>query len=239
MIAASAALHFWRGLFKLSTPSDYAFDGNRPGSGAAIRLTISAVERDRSPEVDRTIRDAEQLPRTKRDAVHGKTSDARLGRTYSAFACLPSLSTHREVLRVPLSGDIGTFDPDNGFETAGIGAINSVYEGLVECEAGSTKIVGSLAKNWDISQDGLTYTFHLVEGVRFHDGTPFNAAAAVKSFERRRDRGLILSYFLSNVTEIRAPDDKTIVLTLRSPQPSLLDSLASPWGPKVISPARA
>lgn len=152
--------------------------------------------------------------------------------------CVLALPVHaQEVLRVPLSGDIGTFDPDNGFETAGIGAINSVYEGLVEYEAGSTKIVGSLAKNWDISQDGRTYTFHLVEGVRFHDGTPFNAAAVVKSFERRRDHGLILSYFLSNVTEIRAPDDKTIVLTLRSPQPSLLDSLASPWGPKVISPA--
>ena len=46
-----------------------------------------------------------------------------------------------EVLRFPLSGDIGTFDPDNGFEIAGIGAINSVYEGLVEYEPGSTRIV--------------------------------------------------------------------------------------------------
>lgn len=143
----------------------------------------------------------------------------------------------QEVLRVPLSGDIGTFDPDNGFEIAGIGAINSVYEGLVEYEAGSTRIVGSLAKAWDISTDGLTYTFHLVEGVRFHDGTPLRADAVVKSFERRRDRGLVLSYFLSNVKEIRALGDNTVVLVLHVPQSSLLDSLASPWGPKVISPA--
>lgn len=143
----------------------------------------------------------------------------------------------QEVLRVPLSGDIGTFDPDNGFEIAGIGAINSVYEGLVEYEAGSTRIVGSLAKAWDISEDGLTYTFRLVEGVRFHDGTPLHANAVVKSFERRRDHGLVLSYFLNNVKEIRASDDNTIVLVLHAPQSSLLDSLASPWGPKVISPA--
>ncbi|MXN43785.1 ABC transporter substrate-binding protein [Shinella kummerowiae] len=142
----------------------------------------------------------------------------------------------QEVLRIPLFGDIGTFDPDNGFEIAGIGVINSVYEGLVEYEPGSTRIVGSLARTWDISEDGLTYTFHLVEGVRFHDGTPLTAAAVVKSFERRRDRGLVLSYFLNNVKEIRAPDDDTIVLILHAPQASLLDSLASPWGPKIISP---
>jgi peptide/nickel transport system substrate-binding protein len=142
----------------------------------------------------------------------------------------------QEVLRVPLSSDIGTFDPDNGFEIAAISAINDVYEGLVKYESGSTRIVGSLAKTWEISEDGLTYTFHLVEGAKFHDVTPLNAAAVAKSFERRRDRGLVLSYFLKNVKEIRAQNDNTIVLALRSPQPSLLDSLASPWGPKVISP---
>ncbi|MCV9966746.1 ABC transporter substrate-binding protein [Pararhizobium sp. BT-229] len=142
----------------------------------------------------------------------------------------------QEVLRVPFSGDIGTFDPDNGFEIGSLSAINNVYEGLVEYEPGSTKIVGLLARKWDVSEDGLTYTFHLVEGVKFHDGTPLDAAAVVKSLERRRDRGLVLSYFLSNVKEIRAPDDNTVVLALHSPQASLLDSLASPWGPKVISP---
>ncbi|NOV20244.1 ABC transporter substrate-binding protein [Ensifer adhaerens] len=141
-----------------------------------------------------------------------------------------------EVLRVPLSSDIGTFDPDNGFEIAAISAVNDVYEGLVKYESDSIRIVGSLAKSWEISNDGMKYTFHLVDGVKFHDGTPMNAAAVVKSFERRRDRGLVLSYFLKNVKEIGAQNDNTVVLTLGSPQSSLLDSLASPWGPKVISP---
>ena len=141
-----------------------------------------------------------------------------------------------EVLRIPYVADIGTFDPDNGFETGAMSAIDNVYEGLVEYEPGSTKIVGLLAKSWDISDDGLTYTFHLVDGVKFHDGTALNAAAVIKSFERRRDRRLILSYFLANVKDMRAPDDSTVVLTLGHPQPSLLDALSSPWGPKVISP---
>lgn len=142
----------------------------------------------------------------------------------------------QDVLRVPYVADIGTFDPDNGFETGAMSAINNVYEGLVEYKPGSTRIVGLLARNWEISDDGLTYTFHLVEGVKFHDGTPFTAAAVVSSFERRRDRGLSLSYFLANVKDVRAPDDSTVVLTLGHPQPSLLDTLSSPWGPKIISP---
>src|SRR5262245_3526100 len=142
-----------------------------------------------------------------------------------------------DVLRIPYVADIGTFDPDNGFETGAMSAIDNVYEGLVEYEPGSTKIVGLLANSWEISDDGLTYTFHLVDGVKFHDGTPFNAAAVISSFERRRDRGLNLSYSLANVKDMKAPDDSTVVLTLGHAQPSLLDALSSPWGPKIISPA--
>jgi peptide/nickel transport system substrate-binding protein len=53
----------------------------------------------------------------------------------------------QEVLRIPYVADIGTFDPDNGFETGAMSAIDNVYEGLVEYEPGSTKIVGLLAKS--------------------------------------------------------------------------------------------
>jgi peptide/nickel transport system substrate-binding protein len=141
-----------------------------------------------------------------------------------------------DILRIPMATDIDSFDPDNAFEMDGLAAINNVYEGLVEYVPGSSEIRGLLAKSWTVSDDGLTYTFNLIEGAQFHDGTPFNAAAVKTSFERRRDNELILSYFLWNVKDIAAPDDKTVVLTLGVPQPSLLDSLASPWGPKVISP---
>jgi len=143
----------------------------------------------------------------------------------------------QEVLRLPIATDFDSFDPDNAFEMDGLAAINNVYEGLVEYVPGSAEIRGLLATDWEISEDGLTYTFHLVEGASFHDGTPFNAEAVKTSFERRRDSELILSYFLWNVKDIAAPDDKTVVITLGMPQPSLLDSFASPWGPKVISPA--
>jgi peptide/nickel transport system substrate-binding protein len=148
----------------------------------------------------------------------------------------PGEGSAEEVLRIPMATDIDSFDPDNAFEMDGLAAINNVYEGLVEYVPGSSEIRGLLAKSWTISDDGLKYTFNLIEGARFHDGTPFNAASVKTSFERRRDSELILSYFLWNVKDIAALDEKTVVLTLGVPQPSLLDSLASPWGPKVISP---
>jgi len=151
-----------------------------------------------------------------------------------ALAIMPAAAA--EVLRVPLVVDIGTFDPDNGFEIGAMSAMNNVYEGLVEYQPGSSTIVGLLATRWEISDDGLTYTFHLRDGVSFHDGTALTAEAVKRSFERRRDGKLILSYFLANVEKIDAVDTLTVVLRLGHQQPSLLDGLASAWGPKVISP---
>lgn len=142
-----------------------------------------------------------------------------------------------EVFRTAYQADIETFDPDNGFEVAGLGAINAVYEGLVEYTPGTTDVVGLLAERFEVADDGLTYTFTLRDGVTFHDGTPMTSATVVESLERRRTGELLTSYFLANVEAVDAPDERTVVLHLAQPQPSLLDNLASPWGPKVISPA--
>lgn len=143
----------------------------------------------------------------------------------------------QDVLRVPYVADIGSFDPDNAFEVGGLSAINNVYEGLVEYVPGGTEIAGLLASSWQVSDDGKIYTFKIYPGVLFHDGTLADAAAIKTSFERRISGDVILGYFLANVAAIDAPDPETLVITLKAPQPSFLDALASPWGPKVISPA--
>lgn len=141
-----------------------------------------------------------------------------------------------DVLRTAYQQDMDTFDPDNGFEVAGLGAIAAVYEGLVEYAPGSTDVVGLLAEDWEVSDDALTYTFTIREGVTFHDGAELTAEEVLASFQRRADGELVLSYFLGNVEEMEAPDPTTFVVRLGTPQPSFLDSLASPWGPKVIGP---
>ncbi len=149
-------------------------------------------------------------------------------------APLPALA--QDVLRVPYVADIGSFDPDNAFEVGGLSAINNVYEGLVEYVPGGTELTGLLAESWDVAADGTIYTFQIRPDVLFHDGTPADAAAIKASFERRMTGDVILGYFLWNVASIDAPDATTLVITLNGPQPSFLDALASPWGPKVISP---
>lgn len=119
----------------------------------------------------------------------------------------------------------------------GLGAINAVYEGLVEYAPGSTDIVGLLAEGWTVSEEGTLYTFDLRDGVTFHDGTPMTSAEVIAALERRRTGDLVLSYFLWNVVEMAAPDADTVTVRLGMPQPSFLDTLASPWGPKVVAPA--
>ena len=62
--------------------------------------------------------------------------------------------------------------------------IDQIYETLVSLKPGTTELEPGLAKSWEISDDGLTYTFELQEGVTFHDGTPFNAEAVCANFDR-------------------------------------------------------
>lgn len=59
-----------------------------------------------------------------------------------------------------------------------------IFEGLVELAPGTTRVVPALARSWSVAKDGRTWTFNLRSGVRFHDGTAFNAAAVCANFNR-------------------------------------------------------
>jgi peptide/nickel transport system substrate-binding protein len=61
---------------------------------------------------------------------------------------------------------------------------NQMFENLVDLAPGTTRVVPKLASNWRTSKDGRTWTFFLRRGVKFHDGTPLNAAAVCFNFER-------------------------------------------------------
>ncbi len=60
-----------------------------------------------------------------------------------------------------------------------------IFEGLVELKPGTTRVRPALARSWKLGRDGKTWTFRLRRGVRFHDGTPFNAAAVCFNFNRQ------------------------------------------------------
>ncbi len=120
----------------------------------------------------------------------------------------------------------------------------NLYDGLVRFKDGTLTPEPALAESWEISEDGLTYTFKLRQGVTFHDGTPLDAAAVKFNFDRMlnedhpyHDTGPFpLAFFFSSITSTEAPDASTVVFTLSEPFAPFLTNLATPTG-YIVSPA--
>ncbi len=113
---------------------------------------------------------------------------------------------------------------------------DNVMQGLVRFDRNG-EIVPALATSWETSEDGLTWTFHLREGVTFHDGSAFDAADVVEKFERAIDpeSGHTNAQYYEAIASIEAVDDHTVVFHLSRPSSSLLYNLARP--DSVINPS--
>jgi len=94
-------------------------------------------------------------------------------------------------------------------------------------------IKGDLAESWTVSKDGLTYTFKLRKGVKFHDGSAFSSADVKATYDRIRKppagvRSLREESY-ADVAAIETPDANTVVFRLSKPNASMLSNFASPW----------
>jgi peptide/nickel transport system substrate-binding protein len=125
-----------------------------------------------------------------------------------------------------------TYDPAQDSTTCA--TWGNVYESLVRYDSTTKEFVPWLATSWETSSDGLTWTFHLRQGVKFQDGTPFNAAAAKFSFEHM-STGVWKDLLYGAFDSVTATDDYTLVIHLKTAR-SLLDQLASYYGQWMISP---
>ena len=108
-----------------------------------------------------------------------------------------------------------------------------VYDGLIMWNVadGYRTIVPALATDWTVSEDGLVYTFNLREDVSFHDGTPFDAADVVATFDRiiNPPDNIVISGVredLNMVASVAAVDDMTVTFTLKQATPYFLEALA-------------
>lgn len=125
--------------------------------------------------------------------------------------------------------------------------IANIYEGLLKYASDSTQVEPCLAETWEISEDQMTYTFHLRRGVKFHDGTDFNADAVKFNIDRQlqpnatEDMGYATFVYGSmqsgtGVKEVRVIDDYTVAIDMNSPNSAFLNNLAMIISAPMVSP---
>jgi peptide/nickel transport system substrate-binding protein len=107
---------------------------------------------------------------------------------------------------------------------------DNLYEGLVRLDAGG-KLIGSLARSWDVSPDGTVVTFHLVSGAKWHDGSPFTAQDVKFSWDRAADAGTdpVNPHrdYWAPVKSVDVTDDSTVKVTLSTYSDNWLFHMAS------------
>ncbi len=157
-----------------------------------------------------------------------------------------SSSKEGGVLVFARSNDAVGLDPGTEDDGESFYPIRHIYEGLVAFKPGTTEPEPRLAESWEVSADGLTYTFHLRSGVKFTDGTPMNADAVVYSFERQfkedhpaYDQGPWKYWGYMSMSDIVdsvvALDDMTVQMNLQKVEAPLLNNLSMEFA-VIVSP---
>jgi len=145
----------------------------------------------------------------------------------SVFA---TVSAEKEIAKEIVIGrleDSTDLDPVTQDGNPNIWVFNLVLEGLLKTSDDGKTIEPCLADSFDISEDGLTYTFHLKKGVKFSDGTPVTGEDWVWTFLRARDtEESIWNFSLEALEDATAPDDNTLILKLRESWAPFLSDVA-------------
>ncbi len=133
-----------------------------------------------------------------------------------------------------------TLDPARAQDYFSARIIAHIYEGLVRFKPDTWEVEPCLATGWEVSKDGLSWTFKLRPGVTFHDGTPFDASAVKFNVDRQKNKGGALTYadlVYGMVESVEVVDDLTVRFRLKFPYAPFLNNLALPFVAPVVSPA--
>jgi len=133
-----------------------------------------------------------------------------------------------------VNADPPSYDCINTTTFVAVQTLNPHYSQLLKFDPDNyPNVKGDLAESWSVAPDGLSYTFKLRHGVKFHDGTPLTAADVKASYERIRNppQGVVSvrKADYADVEAIETPDAATVVFRLSKPSASMLFNFASPW----------
>ncbi len=141
------------------------------------------------------------------------------------------------------SQDAVSLDPHDIEDGLSVNNTSNMFDTLVRFKADSTQVEPSLAESWTVSADGLVWTFKLRKGIKFHDGTPFNADAVKFSYDRQVDaknpyhNGTFpyADFTFQNVKSVDAVDSSTVRFTLSAPYAPFIANQAM-FSTGIVSP---
>jgi glutathione transport system substrate-binding protein len=156
----------------------------------------------------------------------------------AAKAAAPAAAKPKEIV-VAQYADAVSLDPQDTNDNASYGPEKLMFEGLVGFNE-KMEMQAMLAEKWEASPDAKTFTFFLRKGIKFHDGTPFNAAAVKYNFDRvtNPDNKLKRYGLYSIISKTEVVDEYTVKFTTSKPFGAMLATFAHPAG-GIVSPAAA
>jgi peptide/nickel transport system substrate-binding protein len=163
------------------------------------------------------------------------------------FALAADAPREGGVLIYGRGGDSVSLDPAKETDGESLNVSDSIFDTLVQFKLGTTEVEPGLAQSWKVSTDGTMYTFKLRTGIKFHDGTPFDADAVVFSLLRQHDPkheafgyAKIWSYWNDMgmntlVKSINKIDNTTVQFVLARPEAPFLANMAMAFA-SIVSP---
>lgn len=128
-------------------------------------------------------------------------------------------SEYKDTLVFAMNTDVQSMDPQIQNDTTSEQVVKMLYNTLLKFEDDGT-VVGDLAESWSVSEDKLTWTFNLKQGVKFHNGKELTSADVKATFDRALNAeagGLRTTEIIKMFTSVEAPDPYTVTITTDGP----------------------
>lgn len=143
-----------------------------------------------------------------------------------------------EGIAVAIGGEPDQLDPHKTTSYFSFQVLENVYDTLVEPDE-NLEMQPALAESWELSEDQLTWTFTLQDGVSFHDGSEMTSEDVVYSFNRIIEEELATAYRFASVEKVTAPDPRTVEIRVSAPTPNLLSSIGGFKGVAIVEEQNA
>jgi peptide/nickel transport system substrate-binding protein len=143
----------------------------------------------------------------------------------------------KSTIVVGTTDKIKILDPAKAYDYFSSNILQNIMVGLVDYKIGTSEIVPKLATGWEVSEDGLTYIFHIRKDAKFEDGTPIDAKVIAWSLNRAMKLNGDPAFLLTDVVKsVEAVDDYTLKVVLKQPDVTFISRLgytvAYPVNPK-------